>query len=273
MPFMAYVIRRVLIWTKTYPELSTRHIETVCTAGVLEDGSPVRLYPIQFRYLDSQFHKYQWITAKIAKNPSDARPESHKVDPESIECGEIVPTTPDEWGKRAEIVFRNRSSQFDTMEQLLEAQKKARVSLGVVTPRKILNISILQRGEEEAKNFEDKMARLRKQVDADRNQLDLFEASIPPEMKRLDFLQSRARINWLCNSQDCGGHDMQILDWEIAELQRRHGDQKALEKLREICNLENYALRFFLGNLFQYPTSFTIVGLWYPKRQRDWLFS
>lgn len=45
MPFMAYVIHRVLIWTKTYPELSTRYIETVCTAGVLEDGSPVRPVP------------------------------------------------------------------------------------------------------------------------------------------------------------------------------------------------------------------------------------
>lgn len=84
--------KRILIWGMTYPELSTKYIETVCSGGVLEDGTPVRLYPIPYRYLDGpdKFHKYQWITANIARNTSDPRPESIKVQSGSIQCGDIV---------------------------------------------------------------------------------------------------------------------------------------------------------------------------------------
>jgi len=136
--------------------LSSKYIETVCTAGVWEDGSPVRLYPIPYRYLDQQFHKYQWITAEVAKNSADPRPESYKVDCESIECGEIVPTSKDEWGKRADIVFRKRDWQFETVDALLEAQSNVGTSLGVVTPNRITGITITNRGEEEVKSFKEK---------------------------------------------------------------------------------------------------------------------
>src|ERR1035441_3463498 len=77
-----YTEHRILIWGKTYPELSKKYIETVCTAGVLESGKPVRLYPITYRYLnDEQFKLYQWITAGIQKNPNDTRPESFNSQP------------------------------------------------------------------------------------------------------------------------------------------------------------------------------------------------
>src|SRR5262249_14937551 len=58
----AWEKRRILIWGKTSPQLSSRYIETVCTGGVFEDGAPVRLYPIPFRYLDDQ--------DRFKKNPS-----------------------------------------------------------------------------------------------------------------------------------------------------------------------------------------------------------
>jgi len=52
----------ILIAVKTYPEISRKYTETVCTAGVLADSKTfVRLYPIRFRYLEGelQFKKYQ----------------------------------------------------------------------------------------------------------------------------------------------------------------------------------------------------------------------
>jgi hypothetical protein len=54
---------RVLIWGKTYPELSTHYRETVCTGGVREDGSPIRLYPVPLRYLDTEkrYELYDWV--------------------------------------------------------------------------------------------------------------------------------------------------------------------------------------------------------------------
>jgi hypothetical protein len=36
----------------TIPELSLKYTETVCTGGVLENGRPIRLYPIPYRYLE-----------------------------------------------------------------------------------------------------------------------------------------------------------------------------------------------------------------------------
>jgi hypothetical protein len=258
----------------TYPELSIKYLETVCSGGVLEDGTPVRLYPIPYRYLDGpdKFHKYQWITANIARNTSDPRPESVKVQPGSIQCLEKVKTSKDEWGIRSQLVFPDPSWQFESMDALIEAQSLSRRSLGVVTPRKILDVKVVDRTDEKADSFRDKLELIRKQVEIDRAQLNLFEEETPDEMKTLDFVQYRLQIEWLCASADCQKHKMQVLDWEVAELHRREGDEKALRKLCEICDLSNYALRFFLGNFRLYPTAFTIVGLWYPKRADDRLF-
>ncbi|MEP7129311.1 MAG: hypothetical protein ABI729_10600, partial [Chitinophagales bacterium] len=96
---------RVLIWGKTYPELSTKYYETVCTGGTLEDGRFVRLYPIPFRYLqDSQsFDKFQWVKVRMRKDDQDQRPESYKVDPESICVQETIDPDKYGWRSRAEI--------------------------------------------------------------------------------------------------------------------------------------------------------------------------
>jgi hypothetical protein len=37
--------KRVFITVKTYPPLSEKYDELVCTAGISEDGSWIRLYP------------------------------------------------------------------------------------------------------------------------------------------------------------------------------------------------------------------------------------
>lgn len=41
--------------------------------------------------------------------------------------------------------------------------------------------------------------------------------------------------------------------------------------MKELCKLDVYDLKFFLGNLFLHPASFLIVGMWYPKRRDDLL--
>lgn len=244
----AYEEKRILIWGKTYPELSIRHIETVCTAGVLETGQPLRLYPITYRYLSGErFGLYQWITAGISKNPNDARPESYKIDCESISVGEKLPTTSDEWGLRAEFIFRDKSWQFASVDELLEAQRTKRTSIGIVTPRAITRVEAADRSEEEFQTFEEKFRDLRKRVEAERAQLDMFEQATPPEMKRLEFLKARVIVSWLCQSSSCSGHKMQVLDWGLCELQRKRGAEAAAAKMRELTDLSVYDLKFFLG--------------------------
>jgi hypothetical protein len=65
----------ILIVAKTYPEISKKYTETVCTAGIHGATKKlIRLYPIRYRYLtgESQFRKYQWIKAKIEKAKLDS---------------------------------------------------------------------------------------------------------------------------------------------------------------------------------------------------------
>lgn len=58
---------RILILVKTYPVLSNKYAELVCTAGIKEDGSWIRIYPVPFRLLEKEkmYQKYQWIALNL----------------------------------------------------------------------------------------------------------------------------------------------------------------------------------------------------------------
>ena len=73
-------LTKVLITVKTYPSLSGKYDELVCTAGFREDGTWVRIYPIQFREksYEEQYKKYDWIEIDLVKNRKDFRPESYR---------------------------------------------------------------------------------------------------------------------------------------------------------------------------------------------------
>lgn len=65
-----FVRKRVYILVKTYPTISRKYAELVCTAGILEDGAWIRLYPIPFRLLDDdqRFPKYTWVEVDVERN-------------------------------------------------------------------------------------------------------------------------------------------------------------------------------------------------------------
>jgi len=73
--------QRILITIKTYPTLSRKCGETVCTAGVREDGSWVRIYPVPFRRLDEaeQYRKFDWLECDLVKSHKRLRFESHDI--------------------------------------------------------------------------------------------------------------------------------------------------------------------------------------------------
>jgi len=76
------------------------------------------------------------------KNPRDSRPESYKIDCDSITIGDKLPTTKDEWGKRAEFMFRDKGWQFGTVDELQEAQRTKRISIGIVAPREVKKVEV-----------------------------------------------------------------------------------------------------------------------------------
>ena len=83
-----------IILVKASPQIGRRHGETVCCAGINDKGEWVRLYPVSFRTLDQarQFRRWDRIRFRSKKPQDDTRPESLRVDHQSIEIiGELKP--------------------------------------------------------------------------------------------------------------------------------------------------------------------------------------
>jgi hypothetical protein len=81
----AWNTKRLLITVRTYPVPAQKTIEASCTGGVTRDGKWMRLFPVPYRFLDEdkRFAKWQWIDVNVIKAPSDARPESFKLNPDT----------------------------------------------------------------------------------------------------------------------------------------------------------------------------------------------
>jgi hypothetical protein len=95
--------QRILITVKTYPTLSRKYGETVCTAGVREDGTWVRIYPVPFRRLDEkqQYKKYDWLEARLVRNTTDPKPIARSTRPTSrIRWATWTPTITGASGER-----------------------------------------------------------------------------------------------------------------------------------------------------------------------------
>lgn len=103
---------RILILVKAYPQPSKKYGESVCTAGITSSGNWIRIYPVEFRNLpiESKFEKWSWIEANIIKS-SDPRPESHKIDHDSIINLHKIDTSR-YWKSRKEILLPLCTSSY-----------------------------------------------------------------------------------------------------------------------------------------------------------------
>jgi hypothetical protein len=71
----------IFVTVKTYPTLSSKYDELVCTAGITGEGKWIRLYPVPFRKLEleQRYAKYQWLSIPLERNAADFRPESYRI--------------------------------------------------------------------------------------------------------------------------------------------------------------------------------------------------
>lgn len=262
---MGYETLRVLIWGKTYPELSSRYTETVCTGGVLPDGTPIRLYPVPLRYLDTgqQYKLYDWIEVPASRNPSDPRPESYKVRSDDLRCCGCIPSDPqDGWRRRREVIFKRADWQFGSVGTLMAAQRETKRSMGIVTPGRIEDVRLVRKPAATRAEYESKWAEVCAQG-------DLFRS----EYKELEYLPYDIRLCWRC-VDSCEGcerapHDMKALDWGLLELARREGWEKARDRLAALADPKTHDFRLFMGNFRLRPWQFGIIGLWYPKHPQQ----
>lgn len=76
-----------VILVKATPHISQKYGETVCCAGITPNAEWLRLYPVTFRRLEDakKFRRWDHIRFRWQKPKDDFRPESRRVDQNSIE--------------------------------------------------------------------------------------------------------------------------------------------------------------------------------------------
>jgi hypothetical protein len=258
---------RVLITVKAAPNPSERYGETVCVAGIRLDsgslGGWVRLYPINFRELDSdsKFRKYDIVSLEARPNHGDPRHESWRPDMTTLRReGHLQ-----DWRKRKPYITDYIADSMCGLIKAVQDTPPAR-SLAAIRPRKVTAIDIERHAgwtrEEQAK------------IDHYVNQLEFqFDDSTPAPRTALEAPRFKGWYRYLCQATDCTGHRQGIYDWEWVALQRHlsnRNDSDAMTALREryldeICSSDRDVV-FFVGNQARRPEGFMVLGAFYPRR-------
>ncbi len=254
---------KVLITVKTYPTLSKKHVELVCTAGLREDGSWIRLYPIPFRLMDmdKRFTKWNWVEMPVVKRTKDHRTESYS--PASLD--DITVTgkmgTEDKWRLRREFVL-GKCKVWTDMQALIHAAKEEKTSLATFKPSKMLGLDI--QPEEEREWSPESLASARETL----KQGDLFREHsgtgefLPAEKIPYSF-------HYRFSDEHGKESRLKIIDWEIGMLYRNcleranRVESIALEKVREKYETQflKTDVHFFLGT----------THAWHDRALNPWM--
>jgi hypothetical protein len=261
---------RVLIAAKTYPTISGKYDELVCTAGFLEDGSWIRIYPIPFRKksYNEQYSKYDWIEIDIVKNKSDFNPESYRPYSYDTEI-KIVSRldTKNFWAERKKIALNNVHTNLATLIKEAHNQNIC-TSLAVFKPTKIIDfIAVEVERDWDKKKIE--------QLKANRDQTNLFEHPEDPfeVVQKLPY-----KFSFIFEDDEGKQSKLMIEDWETGQLfwnclaKHEGNEKKAIEDVK-YKYFEDFAktkdLHFFLGTTavhhYASKNPFMIIGTFHPK--------
>lgn len=258
---------RIFLTVKTYPTLSKKYIELVCTAGIRDDGTWIRLYPIPFRFLkkDLKFKKYSWIELEIEKNASDWRSESYN--PCNIDDIKILEEigTDNNWHTRKHILFNNCTIYKD-IDRLIHDAKSRKLSLAIFKPKTINKIK-----SKTLPNIDEKK---KHEIIEYHKQDTLFHKSLINES--FNFMPSIGySFHYEFTDVNDKKHTLRIIDWEIGQLylntHRKYSNTKTvIEKVKQkyIDIAQNKDVYFFLVTSYQHhlksKNPFMIIGVFYP---------
>ena len=265
-------------FVKTYPVASKTHTELVCTGGVREDGSWVRIYPIPFRLMDKdkRYKKYQWIEIDLVKNSKDPRLESYRpFNQEDITLKGRVGTE-NAWEERKKSVLE-KNTIYTNLKTIIEAAHNDEYSMVIFKPSKFVNFIVerlceneLSRREKKAKAFANAYTRqgvLFEELDRSYFQ----EMPIVPYIFRYEFYDDTEKKSYLM-----------IEDWEINQLywnclKRHNNDEKvAIAKVRQKYwddFVKTKDLHLFLGTTLEWQrrkakNPYVIIGTFHPPYKK-----
>jgi len=265
---------RILVTVKTYPTLSRKYGETVCTAGVRDDGSWVRIYPVPFRRLEEgqQYHKFDWIECELVKSRTDPRPETRR--PVDVTQVQVVGHmgTQDNWRERRNLLLK-KAAVHTRLQSLIDGAKTNALSLAVFKPARVLDFV----WEHEAREWDaHKLAEMRNRA----NQGELFASETWEQVFKL-IPKLPYSFSYRFTDTDGRESEMQVLDWEAGALYWKclrsccSDEQAALRQVRDkyFNQFRQTDLHFFLGTTQQFhriaPNPWVIVGVFPIPHERQ----
>jgi hypothetical protein len=266
------VRKKILITVTTYPLPSRSYDELVCTAGILENGDWIRIYPVPLSFLIDlkgtgkvKNVKYTWIELDLNKRTDDFRPESYSpvnYDFKDIVIGETIDTKGN-WILRKDLCLKKVYTNKNKL--LNDSKDPENVSLATFKPTKMLGLEI----EEDEREWKDEWKELRKQG-------NLFET-----VKPIETLIPKLPYKFFYKFKDDEGVESKLMieDWEIGALywnclKNADGNENvALNKVREKYEndfIKNKDICLFLGTTKEWHrrranNPFVIIGVFYPK--------
>jgi hypothetical protein len=206
---------KILITVTTYPLPSRSYDELVCTAGILEDGSWIRIYPMPLSFLREQkvngnikVTKYTWIELDLRRrSDKDFRPESYSpVDYNFSDLKILNHLEPGNfWAQRKEFCLKN---VYTNLSKLIESSKAPHnISLATFKPTKVIDFIIERDDPEWKESWKTQFVQYQLNFN---NPEETVLRSIPPKMPyrfSYKFLDDEGRESMLM-----------IEDWEIEQL-------------------------------------------------------
>lgn len=282
------MITRVLVTVMTYPTLSKNHFETVCTAGFREDGSWIRIYPVPHRLLyqydKPKYSKWQWIEADLEKNPRDDRPESYHIrNIDSLQILEKIDIGKPNWDLRVNWILKNKPV-FDDMTEVLKLTDKNELSLAVLKPTEFVGMLI---EEEDLTKYNQRLAILKKQYDANQLQLSLFDDNKAANDSFEFAKKLPVKFKYVFKTKDGKIRKLMIEDWEIGMLylkcywssKEKEEDERRKDAIAKVKQkYEEFAFKrdtyLLIGTQYKWqnknaPDPYVIIGVFSAPKHRE----
>jgi hypothetical protein len=266
--------KRILLTVTTYPLPSRSYDELVCTAGIEEDGTWIRIYPIPLSFLNGLKYrgqvtstKYTWIELELNRRTEDFRPESYS--PKDYEFKDLIVLnhldTKSNWLLRKQLCLKNVYTNLTTLIE--HSKAPTNTSLATFKPTSITKL-VIEKDTDEWKD-EWKMKQQQK---------DLFSSDKAPKelLRKVPY-----KFSYQFTDDAGRSSTLMIEDWELGALywnclKTADGDEaKALEKVSQRYDTEfrnDKDLHFFLGTVSEshrrrFTNPFVIIGVFYPKKE------
>jgi hypothetical protein len=207
---------------------------------------------------EAQFKKWEWIRARISRTDKDHRPESRRIDADSIvRPGRIIETKRGDWSERLKWIEPHVVQSFEALENRRQTTGQ---TLGFLHPTQITKLEI---------------TRLKNSEWTDGDKIKLSQEGLFDTVT----IKSRAPLRKLPFDfhyyYESGGkvHKHKLVDWEVGALYwncfQRYGAGGWEDKFRQRLETDfsKKDLLFLMGTIHRFPDQWLIVGLVYPPKQ------